>query len=419
MAIQVSLSIIFLSLVVMTALVPVSAKAQNELEQEFALPDVPDGWTDYLRFKNDRFSIGGGLSVLLDYTTFSQNGESVAQVGVQEDKFEARSFRFITGGTLDFIGPVAYLLAAEYKGFGRDHGDPLFDLTDLAFTWKFRGRSDMLTIGKQKEPFSYEMVGNSANLLQHERFLEPFFRSRNIGVRYTSNFFNDRAGLSLGWYNDWLNDPGDISDNGNQLASRLTVLPVWLDGGASLLHLGLSVKYNESDDRDGVLRYRGRPGSHVSSIYVDSGDIAADHAWDMGLEALLQVGQVTTLAEYVRSWVSSADEADPSFWGWYLTASYVFHGDLRPYTQILGYSQRVKPYTKWGALEPLIRYGYVDLDDGGVDGGKMKKWYLGLNWWATPRWKVSVGYGDIDLERFDTTGNTKQLLMRLQWIGIF
>lgn len=60
----------------------------------------------------------------------------MVQVGTQEDKFEARSFRFIAGGTLDFVGPVAYLFAAEYKGFSRDYGDPLFSLTDLAFTWK-------------------------------------------------------------------------------------------------------------------------------------------------------------------------------------------------------------------------------------------------------------------------------------------
>ena len=45
-----------------------------------------------------------------------------------------------------------------------------------------------------------------------------------------------------------------------------------------------------------------------------------------------------------------------------------------------------------------------------------RKWYTGANWWATSRWKASLGYGNTDLERFGTTGNTKILLARLQWI---
>ena len=33
------------------------------------------------------------------------------------------------------------------------------------------------------------------------------------------------------------------------------------------------------------------------------------------------------------------------------------------------------------------------------------------------RWKMSVGYGIIDLDRFGVTGTTEQVLLRLQWIG--
>ena len=47
----------------------------------------------------------------------------------------------------------------------------------------------------------------------------------------------------------------------------------------------------------------------------------------------------------------------------------------------------------------------------------MEKWYAGVNWWATRRWKMSVGYGDIELDRFGVVGLTKQTLLRFQWIG--
>lgn len=70
-----------------------------------------------------------------------------------------------------------------------------------------------------------------------------------------------------------------------------------------------------------------------------------------------------------------------------------------------------------GDIELVARFGHVDLDDAGVSGGTMnKKWYVGANWWATPRWKASLGYGNTDLERFGETGNTKILLARMQWI---
>lgn len=407
---------------VMIVIMPIAANADEDSSAKFAIPDIPSEWFDYVKYRNDYWSFGAGLAALLDYTSFSQSQESVEQIGDQEDEFEARSLRLMFGGTLNFIGPVSYLAAAEYKGFNRDHDDPLFNITDLSLSWKFQNRSDLITFGKQKEPFIYEMVGDAGNLPHHERFLEPFFRARNTGIRYTTNYLDHRLGLSLGWYNDWWHTTGDFSDNGNQLVARLTGLPLWQDNGARLLHLAVAARYNEADNNeadDDVLRYRGRPGSHVSDFYVDSGNIPARHAWQMGLETLWQSNNFTVLTEYTKAWVASQEAGDPAFWGWYVTTSYILNGDLRPYDQSYGYSRRVKPYTVWGALEPVMRYGYVDLDDGGIQGGKMEKLYFGLNWWATRRWKTSVGYGLIDLNRFGTTETTEQVLLRLQWVGIF
>ena len=58
----------------------------------------------------------------------------------------------------------------------------------------------------------------------------------------------------------------------------------------------------------------------------------------------------------------------------------------------------------------------VDLDDKTVHGGTMDGWWMGVNWWATRRLKMSICYGDINLDRFGIQGNTKTVLSRLQWI---
>ena len=71
---------------------------------------------------------------------------------------------------------------------------------------------------------------------------------------------------------------------------------------------------------------------------------------------------------------------------------------------------------RWGAPELVARFSHEDLDDGAVQGGKFDKTYLGLNWWATRRWKLGFGWGHTWLDRFGTTGVTDSFQTRLQWI---
>jgi len=48
------------------------------------------------------------------------------------------------------------------------------------------------------------MVGDAANLPQHERLLSPFFVSRNVGVQLSNSVLDGRATWAVGVYNDWL-----------------------------------------------------------------------------------------------------------------------------------------------------------------------------------------------------------------------
>jgi phosphate-selective porin len=265
-----------------------------------------------------------------------------------------------------------------------------------------------------KEPYSYEMVGDAANLPHTERLLSPFFVSRNEGVQLSNTMFGQRGTWAVGWFNDWLTKGDDFSDSGNDFAARVTALPVWSQDGARYLHLAASVRYYAGDDD--TLRFRGQPASHVSDFFVDTGNIAGDHAWNTGLEALWNVAGFSMLGEYVTSSVSSRAAGDPDFDGYYVTAAYVLSGEHRPYDRKVGYARRVMPQGRWGAWELMARYGRVDLDDQSVRGGVMDGWWAGVNWWATRRWKASITYGDIDLDRDGLDGNTRTWLSRIQWI---
>ena len=363
---------------------------------------------------HDRFSVKFGLVLLpADYTTFDQDEASRQQVGLQQDEFEARSLRVMARGHFELWRKWNYVVSYEYKGFDQSSTAD-WNAADLRVSTEIGPRIGTLALGKMKEPHVYEMVGDAANLPQNERWLSPFFVSRSIGVQLSNPVLDQRATWTIGYYNDWLMKDTSFAEGGSDFAARFTALPVWSEDGASYLHLAASVRYYGAADNE--LRYRGRPASNVADYYVDTGRVPGDHAWHTGLELLWNLRGWSLLAEYVRADLSTADGGDPVFDGYYLTGSWVVTGEHRPYDRKAGYARRILPHGHWGAVELIGRYGRVDTTDATVAGGEMNGWWAGVNWWATQRFKASIGYGDIDLDRDGMVGNTKTVLTRLQWI---
>lgn len=383
-------------------------------EQAFFIPDVPHSFVERFQMREHWLTLKVGLVTLADYTAFNQDNASLGQVGQQKDQWEARAARLMFRGTIGTDYKIGYLLAGEYKGFETDPED-LWQLTDVAFTLPIGGPATKLTLGKTKETFAYEMVGDAANLPHQERVLTPFFVSRNVGLKLTQVIGDDqRMTASAGVFNDWFVTGDSYADSGTDVSARFTGL-VWdKNDGKSFLHLGMSGRYAGADNN--TMRYKGRPESNVSDNYVDTGNLPGDHAWHLGLEGLWNEGPFSVLAEYNRAWVDSSASGDPTFSGYYLTGSWILTGETRPYDRTVGYARRVMPKGRWGAPELVARFSHEDLNDGTVQGGKFDKTYLGLNWWATRRWKLGVGWGHTWLDRFGTTGVTDSFQTRIQWI---
>jgi phosphate-selective porin len=380
----------------------------------FVFPDVPDGWNQHTSYEGRLFSTRFSMVPLVDYNAFVQDNDSEMQVGTQESEWDLRTLRLMFRGQLKFAHPVDYLISVEVKG--QDHvqtGSSQYGFTDFEFSTSF-GALGRLRFGKIKEPFVYEMVGDAANLQQQERALSPFFASRGVGLRIGRPFADNRLSWSFGWYNDWWIEDQTFKASGNDFAARLTAVPYLTDDGANYIHLGVAGRYIEEDE--GLLRFRGRPESNVTAYYVDSNDIPAHHAEELGLEWVWGRGPWLVSAEYARAWVDSAERAHPAFWGTYLVVSYVLTGEHRPYDTTVAYARRVMPRRIWGAWEIVGRYSHVDVTDGPIDGGIFDRETIGLNWWATRRWKIGVDYGYITLDRFNLTGRTDAVHMRMQWV---
>jgi phosphate-selective porin len=95
--------------------------------------------------------------------------------------------------------------------------------------------------------------------------------------------------------------------------------------------------------------------------------------------------------------------------------SWILTGEGRAYNRALGYAGAVIPQRPTGAFEFVARYSQLDLVDAAIAGGALDKVYIGLNWWSSQQWNAGIGFGDADLERDGLRGETRMLLLRLQW----
>lgn len=391
-----------------------TAPSSDEAAPVYVIPDVPPQISQQLKVDRHWITMTPGLVLIGDYNAFGQDANSLSQVGKQADQFDDRAIRFMARGKVGGAYKLGYLVAAEYKGFDTDP-EQFWNLTDLAVTAPLGGPETTLSVGKLKETFAYEMVGDAANLPAQERVLSPFFVSRNAGIRLNRVLGQDhRATAAIGVYDQDWGDPGTAFNNGTDVTFRTTGLLWDLNEDRDYFHVGLAGRYNT--DTDGSIRMRGRPESNVTSNYVDTGAIPANYAWNFGLELLWNQGPVSVLAEYIPSWISSDVTSNPNFYGCYVTTSWVVTGESRPYDRTVGYARRVIPKNRYGAIELVSRFSNVDLEDEAIHGGEFYKTYFGTNWWATRRAKFGIGWGHTWLDRFGSVGETDHLQVRTQFV---
>src|ERR1035438_9911779 len=208
-------------------------------EKPFLVPDVPASVADQTQVRSRWFSLKFGVSAVFDYTTFEQNAASVSQVGRQEDQFQVRDLRLMLRGTIGSDYKVNYFVAGVYKGFDTDP-NTTWELVDFWLAFPLGSPATKLTVGKMKETFGYEMVGDSGNLPQQERVLTPFFVSRSIGAKLSHVLANQRMTMSVGVYDDGLVSSDSLDESGTDVTARLTGLAWDQEDGKRLLRLGIA-----------------------------------------------------------------------------------------------------------------------------------------------------------------------------------
>ena len=153
-----------------------------------------------------------------DFTAFDQDDASRDQVGEQEDEQEVRAARFgFYLRSKSRFGWDFYVTADYQERSTREK--TVFQMFDMKVGIPLGPAK--LTIGKQKEPFSYELIALSVILPHQERILSPFFVTRSIGAQLSGLLAGDRMTWAAGVFDDWLDTDLDREENGTDYAGRL------------------------------------------------------------------------------------------------------------------------------------------------------------------------------------------------------
>ena len=376
----------------------------------FAVAALPSSVRAQL-YDGEHFQLSPYAAIVGDYTFFGQDETSRTLFGVQEDTQDLRATRIGAILRTQSDRPWVFNFAADYQE-ARTREDRLFRLYDLRLRIP-AGPID-IEVGKQKQPFTQEIAGLSILKPFQERILAPFFVTRSNGVRVSGQAAGDRMTWALAWFNDWLEQDATFAESANDVAARVTGLVSVSEDDRDFLHLGLGLRRAGPDV--GTLQLSGRPESNVADRHIDTGEFPAEYGAELGIEVMWNRGPMLVTGEHVEMWVEAPERASPRFRGSYLMLSWMVTGESRPYDRGAGTTAPFAPVPLPGPVELVVRYSYLDVTDGPVDGGVLGKWHFGANWWFAPKWKAGVSYGDARTTRDGMTGTTRMFLTRIQWL---
>lgn len=350
-------------------------------------------------------SINWTMQLQTDFITNSQSAGNRAAVGEIPTGI---AFRRARTGVYGEYGPWEYRLAMDFALPGRPSFlDVYAGLNEVPYLGHLR-------VGHFFEPLGLEQYSQNRYLTFLERGVtsEPFAPGRNTGIMANTNWAGNRGTWAAGLFSSNSNFYGDdTADNLTMaLTGRLTYLP-WYDeatNGRHLLHLGLA--YSAREARNHEVQFRTRPEIRLGAadpnipFFVDTGRIPANFYQMIGSELLLVQGPFSIQAEYILLPVRTLDRGAVYFQVWYVMGSVFLTGEHRAYRTTTGVLERVSPRRDFikreggtlslgpGAWELAVRFSHVDLNNGGITGGRLSDITVGINWYLNPYCRVTSNY---------------------------
>ncbi len=371
-------------------------QARQKVESAAVIRPVTDGKSLKFQSPSGDFSFQAGGRIDVDTAHYDQDKQDLG------NGTDFRRARMYMRGTLarDFD----YLFEYEFV-------DSAARNTGITDAWlRYKGFAPaLLTVGNFKMPFGMEQLTSDNTTIFLERGVNDILTpGRGIGAELRSAGSNwSLAGGLFGEKPD-----GDVDkegDEGRDVAARTTYAPILKPD--TVLHLGAGVRRHDPNDSSNALRFRSRPESNLTGVYlVDTGILAnTDDFVSTNAELASRWGPVTFQSEYMHTALERDDTAgDADFSGWYAQAAWLMTGERRPYKVSEGVFDRVTPNGSiglggFGAWELAARLSEVDLNDSGIVGGQERNLTLAVNGYLTSNIRVMFNY--IRVLELDRPGN--------------
>jgi phosphate-selective porin OprO and OprP len=244
-------------------------------------------------------------------------------------------------------------------------------------------------------------------------------------------YADDRYFGSLAYTGNKIQDSGAF-DEQQALMGRVSALFYKSEDLNLLASLGGTYVLKPADSAAGLanastLSFSAPPELTVDNTatkFVNTGAIAANHAWQWGVEAAGNYQSFYAQGGYFRYGLNLRTGTSAyGFDGWYGQASYILTGETRAYVPTTGAFANPKPRIPfsfegggWGAWEIAGRYSDLDFNDhagsigsalptGGLRGGDQKIWTAGINWYPVSALKFELQYQAIDFDKIGTRGS--------------
>jgi phosphate-selective porin OprO/OprP len=239
--------------------------------------------------------------------------------------------------------------------------------------------------------------------------------SRNVGIVLSGTGFDQNMTWAGGAFNDWIESSDSFNDSASQLIGRVTWLPWVTEDESNLLHLGFGLRYSNSKQG---MRAATKPEFNNSPVFVDTGFFDANSTMAYNLEASWRKGPFWLASEYVLSDVDAPAAGNPNFTGYHVTASWILTGEMRKYHRKGGVFRPIQVAKSVyqggvGAWEISARWSEIDLTDALVTGGEMQVLSLGVNWFLSQIFNVSLNYRFVTLDRFGVEGESSGINTRI------
>ncbi len=320
----------------------------------------------------------------------------------QSDGTEVRRFRMEFAG--QFYDDWKFKVQPEFANAGSG-GQYTVGIRDAFVQYTGFGDYGNFTAGQSKQPYSFQQMMSSNDMVFMERSMEYVFTNssvnRAIGLRY--DLPGQWWGFATGLYGDTAtpqtSGTSDAPDEGWGGSMRATIAP-WMKSD-ELVHLGASAAYRapQSDRRD--LRYNFKQTAMSPMAYLDTGTMHdIQNSQFINGEMVGVYGPFSFETEYNATWLNSNDSAtslgEPAGAGYmqgaHVDVAYTLTGESRAttYRADQGVLSRIKPNQNlnfddgWGAWELKGRFAWLDMNQIGDQqyaGGNEVSSTVGANWY--------------------------------------